>query len=48
MMFTQHLTGNEGMDFMKLTKKQQEVVNRFLELEKECGAGNIFTRYINE
>ena len=32
---------------MKLTQKQQEVVDRFLELEKEYGKGNVFIRWIN-
>lgn len=33
---------------MKLTKKQQEVVDRFLKLEKEYGEGNVFIRWIND
>ena len=32
---------------MKLTQKQQEAVNRFLELENEYGKGNVFLRWIN-
>ena len=32
---------------MKLTKKQQEVIDRFLELEKDYGKGNVFIRWIN-
>ena len=34
-------------DNMKLTKKQQEIVNRFLELENVYGKGNVFLRWIN-
>lgn len=33
---------------MKLTKKQQEVVDKFMELEEKHGKGNIFIRYIND
>lgn len=32
---------------MKLTQRQQETVNRFLELENEYGKGNVFIRWIN-
>lgn len=32
---------------MKLTQKQRETVDRFLELEKEYGKGNVFIRWIN-
>lgn len=32
---------------MKLTNKQQETVNRFIELEDEYGKGNVFLRWIN-
>lgn len=32
---------------MKLTQKQQETVDRFLELEKKYGKGNVFIRWIN-
>lgn len=35
------------VDKMKLTQKQQETVNRFLELENEYGKGNVFLRWIN-
>lgn len=35
------------VDMMKLTQKQQETVNRFLELENEYGKGNVFLRWIN-
>ena len=35
------------VDNMKLTQKQQETVNRFLELESEYGKGNVFLRWIN-
>lgn len=33
---------------MKLTQKQQETVDRFLELESEYGKGNVFLRWIND
>ena len=33
---------------MKLTKKQEEVLNRYKELEKEYGKGNVFIRYLND
>lgn len=32
---------------MKLTQKQQETVDKFLELENEYGKGNVFIRWIN-
>lgn len=32
---------------MKLTQKQQETIDRFLELENEYGKGNVFLRWIN-
>lgn len=32
---------------MKLTQKQQETIDRFLELENEYGKGNVFIRWIN-
>ena len=35
------------VDNMKLTQKQQEIVDRFLELENEYGKGNVFLRWIN-
>lgn len=35
------------VDNMKLTQKQQEIVNRFLELENKYGKGNVFLRWIN-
>lgn len=33
---------------MKLTQKQQEIVDKFLELENEYGKGNVFLRWIND
>ena len=33
---------------MKLTQKQQKVVDRFNKLEKEYGKGNVFVRWIND
>lgn len=35
------------VDDMKLTQKQQETVDKFLELENEYGKGNVFLRWIN-
>lgn len=35
------------VDNMKLTQKQQETVDRFIELEEEYGKGNVFLRWIN-
>lgn len=35
------------VDTMKLTQKQQETIDRFLELENEYGKGNVFIRWIN-
>ena len=35
------------VDNMKLTQKQQETVDRFLELENKYGKGNVFIRWIN-
>lgn len=36
------------VDNMKLTQKQQETVDRFHDLEKEYGKGNVFLRWIND
>ena len=37
----------ESEENMKSTQKQQETVDRFLELENEYGKGNVFIRWIN-